>query len=119
MKNALTQTIVATGISVLSFSALADTTLFTSQKSVTNSPQLKGMAECVGAIRGYHDSEAKLFINNKASSRDVGDSRVFTVKGWVWRDGERVQVTHHCAAADGNKVALRIQYTGEEQFASN
>ena len=116
MNQAIKNIIAGAGITFAANVAFADTTL--ASKPLNNSPKNVAIAQCVDAIQNYHDSSAKLFLNNKASYREVNGTRVLSVNGWVWRDGERVRVSHQCSATQvGENIALNVVYEGDTQIA--
>lgn len=83
-----------------------------------NSPKNQAIAQCIDAIQGYHATEARLFLNNKASYAEVEGERVLNVNGWVWKSGERVKVSHQCTTRSSRQVAINVIFAEEgRQFA--
>ena len=116
MNKQFTNIIAGAGLSIAANAAFADITVASETRE--GSPKHVAIAQCVDAIQHYHDSSAKLFLNNKASYREVNDSRVLSVNGWVWRDGERVKVSHQCTATEvDEQIALNVVYEGDTQIA--
>ena len=116
MKTKLISIITGTTLGVMAAAAQADVVL--SYEAKPASPKNVAIAACVEAIQGYHSRDAKLFLNNKASYRNVDGRRSLSVTGWVWRNGERVRVSHECSNVDMGEVALSVVFAGEEQMAT-
>ena len=108
MKRVITTSIAAFGFAALTSTAFAQT------GAETASAKTKGMSKCMSAARSYHDRDARLFLNNKGTVQTVEGKKVYRVKGWVYRDGERIGVTHECSPAARNKVAMRVRYDVDE-----
>jgi len=74
------------------------------------------IAACVSAIQEYHTEDAKLFLSNKAMYREENGERILSVNGWVWKNGERVRVSHQCASGS-KQLALNVQFDNQVQIA--
>ena len=105
----------ALSLSAVAGSALADTTVASASSGY--SPKSASIAQCVEAIQQHHDTDARLFLNNKANYREVEGARILSVQGWVWRNGERVGVTHQCTTQAKTQLALNVVYAEETQIA--
>ncbi|MEM7000075.1 MAG: hypothetical protein AAF529_04770 [Pseudomonadota bacterium] len=113
MKTQIISTIAA---SMFTIGAFADVEVSNSSRS--HSPKNAAVAGCVDAVKGYHARDARLFLNNKAGYREVDGTRFITVKGWVWRNGERVKVTHECSNFANGGLAMHVQFDDETQVAT-
>ena len=109
-------TIAATA-SLFASQAFAGTELSSSHKPA--SAKNETVAACVDAIQAYHSKEARLFLNNKATYREVNGNRYLSVQGWVWKNGDRVKVSHECTNTSMDDLALNVVFTDEVQVASN
>ena len=116
MKSRLVNTIASASLIALSGTALAGTTVSSGHKAI--SANKSGIAQCVSAVRKYHDSSAKLMLSHRGSVRQLESDKVYTVNGYVWKDGDRVAVSHQCRPVSARRVALQIEYAGEQQLAA-
>lgn len=115
MKKQTINTIAGLGFALAASFTHADT--FVGSESAGGSQKNKVIASCVDAIQRYHDKDARLFLNNKASYREVNGQRVLNVQGWAWKDGDRVRVNHQCSTQAHGELALNVVFADDIQVA--
>lgn len=103
--------------SVLATNALADVQVTSNHKPTIASAKNETVSSCVEAIQSYHAKSARLFLNNKANYREVDGRRFLRVQGWVWKNGERVRVSHECTNTSIDDLALNVVFADEVQVA--
>ncbi len=111
-----TQIISLVAASFLAANAAADISVSSSHKP--SSPKNETIAACVDAIQSYHPTAARLFLNNKANYREVDGRRFLSVQGWVWKNGDRVRVSHECTNTTMNDLAINVVFADEVQVAA-
>ena len=112
------QLIAASTLTLAAIATQADVMVNTGHMASNISPRNSAVADCVDTVRKYHTREARLFLSNKGSVRAMEDGFAVSVRGWVWRDGERTRVMHECVIRrDSDKIALNINYDSETQLA--
>ncbi len=96
-------------------SALADVELFSSHMPAKSGAHTQFAAECIDAVREHWPSQAGLVLKRRAQLGKAADgTRLLNVNGHVWRDGERVAVSHQCANQSGSpQLALHVQVEQE------
>ncbi len=118
MKKLTLSIITGVGLSVSSAAVIADSVLTNSHRSYVDSPKSKVISSCVKAIRSYHPKTARLFLDQRGTFSTQNGMPVFGINGYVWKNGERVQVTHKCVVPEaGPGLALNVLYSGEDQIA--
>lgn len=119
MKN-LTQTVITTaGFTLLMGVAQAEIVTAKTNQSFVKAKQSKVISSCIDAIEKHHRKEARLFLNRAGQFRSGAD-RAFEIQGWVWKDGERVQVTHDCVVdVAGEGLNLSVNYSAKNDVAAS
>ncbi len=105
-------------LTAASGAAIAETFEAKSSRSYANAVGAKLIAGCVDAIEDHHEREARLFLNKKGVLATEDGQRVFSIQGWVWKDGDRVRALHDCSVTAAGGLVVSIGYP-EQNVAAN
>ena len=120
MKSRTFSIIAITGFSMLAGAVHAETVNAKTHKSYLDVRSDRFISSCVDVIERHHKSEAKLFLNRQGQYSTENNGRAFAIQGWVWKDGERTQATHNCAAHSGGAgLVLDVDYANAQQVAES
>ncbi len=116
---AIISLIAGVTLSATTGAAVADTFKSNSGRTYTNAVGAKLIAGCVDAIEDHHNREARLFLNKKGVLATEDGQRVFSIQGWVWKDGDRVKAMHDCSVAADGSLLVSIGYADQNVATSD
>ena len=121
MNRYLKQSVSICAIAVAATSAFAQEPILVTSGHQPKVESQRNLAvrDCVETIQRYQHKDAKLMLLNKGYVRVENGWRSFSVDGWVWRNGDRVKVSHECVAHNGtDRLALNVSFAGDQPVAT-
>ena len=115
MKKHISQ--IAVGAAIFALAGSVSATTDVAAASGNNTVQGRSIGECIGAIQDHHPKAARLFLDHRARADVVNGEKVYSISGWVWRDGERVRVSHQCRQYGADSLALNVIYADGVELA--